>query len=120
MGGLGGGWFGGVEGEHGVGGSDKGSVEGGEEVGFPDGDGVGGGAVEVGKGGGGGVDGVNKVPDGGGADAAKGGGDLVCDFTVNVNTTDAKTGATELSLSVRVSGPKNRSVPCAFAKFAAT
>jgi hypothetical protein len=39
-------------------------------VGFPGGDGVGGGEVEVGEGGGGGVDGVNKVPDGGGADAA--------------------------------------------------
>jgi hypothetical protein len=75
MGGPGGGWFGGVEGEHGVGGSDKGCVERGEEVGFSGGDGVGGGEVEVGEGGGGGVDRVDKVPDGGGADAAKGGDD---------------------------------------------
>ena len=72
---LGGVWGGGVKGEHGEGGSDKGGLEGGEEVGFPDGNGVGGGEVEIGKGGGGGVDGVDKVPDGSGADAAEGGDD---------------------------------------------
>ena len=74
---MGGGWGGGVKGEHGEGGSDKDGLEGGEEVGFPGGNGVGGGEVEVGKGGGGGVDGVGKVPDGGGADAAEGGDDHI-------------------------------------------
>ena len=44
---MGGGWGGGVKGEHGEGGSDEGGLEGGEEVGFPDGNGVGGGDVGV-------------------------------------------------------------------------
>jgi hypothetical protein len=72
---LGGGWGGGVEGEHGEGGSDEGGLEGGEEVGFAGSNGVGGCAVEVGKRGGGGVDGIDEMPDGGGADAAEGGED---------------------------------------------